>query len=97
MAFYFYFFSVTIVQDLQINYRPYMMPGYLIVVPEQTTTEQQNDFDWLYEGCNESKVCHGLPLGCINTRNCDLFGAVTHDNGIFEFEMLSIGKFLPPT
>lgn len=71
-----------------------MSPSYIIVVPEQTTTEQQNDdFDWLYEGCNESKVCHGLPFGCIDARNCDLFGAVTHDNGNFEFELLSIGKF----
>lgn len=69
-----------------------MVTSLFVVVPEITTPEPPpNNLEWLYEGCNESKVCFGLPIGCIEFQNCNLFGAVTHDNGIFEFELLSIG------
>ena len=51
------------------------------------------DFDWIYEGCGETKVCFGVPQNCVNTRNCDLFGGVTHSNNNFDFELLSFRKW----
>lgn len=62
----------------------------LAVVPEPTTTDLPGGVDEIYEGCGDIKLCYGIPEGCVNMRNCDLFGAVTHDSGRFEFELLSI-------
>jgi hypothetical protein len=73
-------------------YQPYRTQFH-VVVPEQTTTEPPpNDLEWIYEGCGESKVCYGVPANCVTSRTCDLFGAVTHDNGNFDFELLSMRK-----
>lgn len=62
------------------------------MVPEPTTTDMPGDLEWIYDGCDVMKLCYGLPEGCVETANCNMFGAVTHDNGTFEFELLSIRK-----
>lgn len=53
-----------------------------------TTTPPPGDFDWIYEGCNDTKVCIGIPNDCIIQRECQLFGSVFDNNGDFEFELL---------
>lgn len=49
------------------------------------------DFEYIYAGCGDRKVCFGAPAGCLNTRDCQLFGAVIYDGGKFIFELLSPG------
>lgn len=47
----------------------------------------------VYEGCGTRKLCFGFPLKCIKSRDCELFGAVIHDeNDKFIFELLSVRK-----
>jgi hypothetical protein len=65
---------------------------YWLADPSLTTQSPPEDTDFIYEGCNDFKICFGKPLGCLETRDCDLFGAVTYENNEFEFELLSSGK-----
>lgn len=63
---------------------------YWLGDPSLTTTEEPSvELDWIYEGCDDVKKCFGVPVGCLETRNCDLFGGVFYDQGRFEFELLS--------
>lgn len=48
--------------------------------------------DDVYAGCGAKKVCFGIPSGCINTRDCNAFGAVMKIEGNFIFELLSMRK-----
>lgn len=85
---------MTIVESADTFWPPFKTP-FFVVVPELTTTQQPpNDFDWLYEGCGDTKVCFGIPNNCIETRDCNLFGGVIHNEGEFDFELLSLGKKL---
>lgn len=84
--------SVTIVQSIDHFWAPKRF-GLLAIVPEQTTTVS-GEVEAVYEGCGEIKLCYGIPEGCVNSRDCNLFGAVTHDSGIFDFELMSIRKLL---
>lgn len=61
--------------------------------PEPTIpTEPPNiDIEGIYADCGDRKVCFGSPAGCLNTRDCQLFGAVIYDEGKFIFELLSSG------
>lgn len=87
-----FLYSVTIVETND-RFWPPKRSALLAVVPEQTTTDLPGDVDEIYEGCGDIKLCYGIPEGCITERNCDIFGAVTHESGNFEFELLSIRKF----
>lgn len=51
-----------------------------------------DDIEWIYEGCGDTKVCYGIPENCVEQRNCDIFGGVTDNFGNFEFELLGLGK-----
>lgn len=62
---------------------------YWLVDPPQITPPPPGDFDWIYDGCNNTKVCYGLPDNCVEQRNCNIFGGVTYNNGEFDFELLS--------
>lgn len=65
------------------------------MVPVPTTTEfPGGGVEDIYDGCGDVKLCFGLPSNCLDTRNCDLFGAVIHESGIFRFEMFSIRKLI---
>lgn len=88
-----FFYSVTIVEAGN-RFWPPKRSALLAVVPEPTTTDLPADVEGIYEGCGDIKLCYGIPEGCIQTRDCDLFGAVTHDSGNFEFELLSIREFI---
>jgi hypothetical protein len=57
-----------------------------------TTPEPPLDIN-VYEGCATEKVCFGQPLGCLKSKSCNLFGAVTYKDDIFTFELLSERKF----
>lgn len=46
----------------------------------------------IYDGCGNSKVCHGVPEGCVSARNCNLLGVVNSADGNFDFELMSMGK-----
>ena len=96
------FFSFTVVQTQAIFWTGLQSALFVVVPPatEVPPTESPSteippglDFD-VYEGCEITKVCFGGPAeSCLNSRNCDLFGAVTFENGIFTFELLSKRKF----
>lgn len=83
-----FFFSVTIVETTIRFWQP-KRSALLAVVPEPTTTDLPGDIEGIYEGCDDVKLCFGIPEGCVGRRDCDLLGAVTHDSGTFEFELLS--------
>jgi hypothetical protein len=57
-----------------------------------STTERLWLSKSIYDGCGSSKVCFGIPNGCVNERSCGLFGAVIYENGNFDFELLSMRK-----
>lgn len=66
---------------------------YWLADPSLTTTAPGDDLEWIYEGCDDVKKCFGIPAGCLDTQNCDLFGGVFYDQGRFEFELLSSRNF----
>lgn len=52
----------------------------------------QSPEDPIYDGCGTAKLCFGIPNQCYNQRNCNLLTTVYDNNGIFEFELLGMGK-----
>lgn len=46
----------------------------------------------VYDGCGTIKICYGSPSGCLQNRNCRLFGAVIFAENRFFFELLSKGE-----
>jgi hypothetical protein len=50
--------------------------------------------DQIFRGCGETKSCFGIPENCYRFGDCQLFTAVTFDEGreIFAFELLSSGE-----
>lgn len=46
----------------------------------------------IYIGCGTTKLCFGIPSGCILTQNCNMLATVYDNNGDFEFELLGKGK-----
>jgi hypothetical protein len=77
-----------------LNDRGVSNEQYWLADPTFTTTAEppSDDTDFIYDGCDDFKICFGSPLGCLESRDCNLFGAVTYDNEEFEFELLSTGK-----
>lgn len=61
-------------------------------IPPAGTVPPPGDLDWVYEGCDDTKVCYGVPDNCVDQRNCMHFGGVTENQGNFEFELLGMGK-----
>ena len=53
-----------------------------------------SDLLHVYDDCDVSKFCFGLPEGCIDQKNCLAFGAVIVNNEKFEFEMMSNSELL---
>lgn len=46
----------------------------------------------IYDGCESSKVCHGVPEGCVANRSCNQLGVVNYAEGNFDFELMSMGE-----
>jgi hypothetical protein len=63
--------------------------------PTEPTEPTRNPEINVYDDCGTRKLCFGFPLTCIKTRDCELFGAVIHDDDEkFFFELLSVRKFI---
>lgn len=60
--------------------------------PSPTTLPPIIDEEIIHTGCGSDKVCFGYPIGCLDTKDCLLFGAVIYDEGRFIFELLSPGE-----
>lgn len=48
----------------------------------------------IYDECSKTKTCFGLPSGCLDFKNCALFGAVIVKDGTYTFEMQSPSRIL---
>lgn len=48
--------------------------------------------DPIYVGCDDTKLCFGIPINCISTQNCNLLATIYYNGGDFEFELLSMRK-----
>lgn len=62
----------------------------LIILPFPKTPVKDKN---IYDECNKSKSCIGIPEACVINRNCQVFGAVIVKNGTYEFEMMSPSEF----
>lgn len=92
--------SVTIVETFPIfwvnhHVAAIVVPGDDVPVvtdPPQPTIPPENDdvINRIYEGCDVTKSCFGIPRLCHLNRNCNMFGAVTYNEYNFTFELLSI-------
>mgnify|MGYP003536492711 FL=1 len=78
--------SVTIIQSSTSLGLPYATD--LISI----TADNNSSLKWIYDGCDDTKVCIGVPAGCVDSKNCNLFGAVIFENNTFIFELLSMRK-----
>lgn len=47
----------------------------------------------VYEGCDVTKTCFGIPSGCINSQSCSTIGAVIYADDKFTFEIRSSSNF----
>lgn len=63
--------------------------AYSLVVQDDV-----EEFPSPYEGCGNTKTCFGYPNNCINSQNCEIFGGVFVDNGVFVFELFAVRKFV---
>lgn len=96
--------SSTIVQTRVIFWTE-VNSNVVIIIPNENLPEEINTAPPIvqpttppeqisaYDGCETEKVCFGSPGGCLGSRNCDLFGAVTFDNDKFVFELLSGSEY----
>lgn len=91
-------FSVSIVQQYDTFWTGLISEQVIVnqqvpPTPEPTIPNEPpiDDFDEIYADCGERKVCFGSPAGCVDIRNCELFGAVLYEGGKFIFELLSPG------
>lgn len=61
--------------------------------PTETPPTAPPGDDSIYAGCDDEKLCFGMPDGCVASRNCQLLVTSRRLNGeFFEFEMLSNRK-----
>lgn len=67
--------------------------AYSLVVQDDEDDEIE-EFPSPYEGCGNTKTCFGYPNNCINSQNCEMFGGVFVDNGVFVFELFAVRKFV---
>lgn len=55
---------------------------------------QQTEENTVYDECGLTKSCFGLPLGCLEVKDCKSFGAVIVKDDTYEFEMQSSSENL---
>lgn len=57
--------------------------------PTGAPTQSPGGLLSVYDGCDVTKTCFGLPPGCLNSKSCVSFGAVIVKNSTYTFEMQS--------
>ncbi|CRK94859.1 CLUMA_CG008351, isoform A [Clunio marinus] len=83
-------FQVTMLENIQTFWTG-MSSEFVTITQDhdRTTTSTEIPSSDLYKGCGSEKVCFGSPRGCVNSENCNMFGAVKHNDETFVFEILS--------
>lgn len=51
------------------------------------------EFPSPYLNCGTTKTCFGYPNNCISSQNCQMFGGVFLQNGVFVFELFATREF----
>lgn len=74
----------------------YWLTGEEPTTPTTTTTTTvatPPSEDDIYNNCDTTKLCFGIPANCVASRDCNLLATVFYNDGDFEFELLSKREF----